>query len=472
MDLQLTLDRSRRVPLSIQVAHGLRDAIFVQRLAPGSKLPPSRELAQRLQVSRMVVIEAYEWLIAEGYAEARQGSGTYVLKSLVFPQQSIKRVKDPPRRTDVLFGDPKLIDFRPGLPALDLFPRTAWKGALSRALLHAKTDQLGYGPAEGLPQLRRVIAQYVGRTRGLPVAPEQVVITIGTAQALDLMLRTLSPLDSIALEDPGPEPVQRCIRIHQIKSKPIPMDEQGMRVDLLKTGPHAPQVVHVIPSHQFPTGEAMRLERRIELLNWAEQNDAIVIEDDYDSEFRFDQSPPIALAALNPGGRRVVYIGSFSKTLFPGLRLGFCVVPEKYINRFLELKWFSDRCTPVLEQLALAEWLESGIFERHVRKMRDVYAQRREVLLQALADQFGNRMHVHGVAAGMHVLVDFYLKCSESELVEKALTAGVKIYPAGPCFIGPRPEFPSVIMGFGNLAAPAIGQGVEILGKAFKKFFC
>jgi GntR family transcriptional regulator/MocR family aminotransferase len=469
MDLQLSLDRSRRVPLSIQIAHGLRDAIFMQRILPGTQLPPTRELSRRLKVSRMVVLEAYEWLMAEGYAEARQGSGTYVLKTLVFPQRPIKRLKDPPRRTDLLPEDPELIDFRPGLPALDLFPRATWKRTLSTALLNAKADLLGYGPAEGLPQLRRVIAQYVGRTRGLPVAPERVVITIGTAQALDLMLRTLAPLETMAIENPGPEPIHRLIRIHQIKPKAIPVDEQGLRVDLLKSGARAPKVVHVIPSHQFPTGEAMRLERRIELLNWVEQNDATVIEDDYDSEFRFDQSPPIALAALNPG-QRVVYIGSFSKTMFPGLRLGFCVVPEKFINRFLELKWFSDRCTPILEQLALAEWLESGIFERHVRKMRTIYAKRRETLVKSLGDRFGSHIHIHGVPAGMHILVDFHLKLSEAELVTKALKAGVKVYPAGPCFIEQKPEVPSLIMGFGNLNEATIEKGAAQLADALREW--
>ena len=213
----------------------------------------------------------------------------------------------------------------------------------------------------------------------------------------------------------------------------------------------------------------MHLERRIELLNWAEQNDATIIEDDYDSEFRFDQSPPIALAALNPG-QRVVYIGSFSKTLFPGLRLGFCVVPEKFINRFLELKWFSDRCTPVLEQLALAEWLESGIFERHVRKMRAVYAKRRETLVKSLSERFGNQFHIHGVPAGMHIMVDFRLELTEAELAFKALQAGVKVYPAGSCYIEQKPKFPSLIMGFGNLNEAAIERGAAQLADALREW--
>jgi len=462
MELQLSLDRSRRIPLARQVAHGVRDAIFNQRIGPGTKLPPTRELAKRLRVSRMTIVEAYEWLIAEGYVESRRGSGTYVLADLPVPARSGNRLKDPPRRTDVLPKQPVRVDFKSGLPALDLFPRRAWKAALSKAIHNAKTEHLGYGPVEGLPQLRRVIAQYVGRTRGLPVAPEQVVITIGTAQATDLILRTLSPLQGVAVENPGPEPIHRLARLYQGRPEAVPVDAGGMRVDLLKTGSQASKVVHVIPSHQFPTGISMNLERRLELLNWADRNDAMIMEDDYDSEFRYDQAPPIALAALNPSPR-VIYLGSFSKTMFPGLRLGFCIVPERIIGRFLELKWFSDRCIPVLEQLALTEWLESGEFERHVRKMHKVYARRRAALIQALQSHFGTRIQVQGVAAGMHVLVDFNLGLTESELISRGLQAGVRVYPSSPCYIGKKPSIPGLILGFGQLSEMEIIHGVELL---------
>jgi GntR family transcriptional regulator/MocR family aminotransferase len=467
MDLQLTLDRSRRIPLSIQIAHGVRDAISTQRVLPGARLPPTRELAQRLNVSRMVVVEAYAWLVAEGYAESRQGSGVYVLKTLTLLQTATRPAQDPPRRTDILPATPVMVDFRPGLPALDLFPRQAWKTALSHAALYARTDQLGYGPVEGLPQLRRVIAEYVARTRGLPVAPERVVITVGAAQAMDLILRVLSPLNSMAIEDPCPEPVHRLVRLHQIQPEAVPVDEFGMRVDLLGSTGLASRVVHVIPSHQYPTGVAMRLDRRIELLNWAEQQDAAILEDDYDSEFRFDQAPPVSLAALDTRGR-VIYIGSFSKTMYPGLRLGFCILPEAYISRFLELKWFSDRCAPILEQLALAEWLENGLFERHVRKMRTVYARRRQAVLGALAEYFGAQVSIQGVPAGMHVLLTFHIPLNETEIVTRALQAGIKVYPASPCFVQRFPEQPAILLGFGQINEATITRGVRQLAVAIQ----
>jgi len=465
VEIQLNLDRSRRIPLSIQIAHGVRDALFAQRLSAGTKLPPTRELAQRLRVSRTVVVEAYEWLAAEGFVESKRGSGTVVSPNLSGLERPAAPLSDPPQRTDPPLARPLLVDFRPGLPAVDLFPRGLWRATVARALRNARDEQLGYGPVEGLPQLRRLIAEYVARTRGLPVAPAQVVITIGAAQAADLMLRTLAPLESIIVENPCPEPILRLARLHQLRPVPIPIDRAGLRVNLLPNASPQRTVVHVIPSHQYPTGTTMRLERRLDLLHWAEQQDAVILEDDYDSEFRFDQAPPIALAALGSTGR-VVYIGTFSKTMFPGLRLGFCVVPERFIERFLELKWFSDRCVPILEQLALADWLESGIFERHVGKMRRVYAGRRRALVKALTEHFGTRVDIHGVPAGMHVLVTFDLPFSEAELLNKALEHGVQVYPASPCFVDQPPAGTHIILGYGHLSETAITQGATRLAQA------
>lgn len=465
MELHLTLDRSRRVPLSSQIAYAVRDAIFTQRLPPGTRLPPTRELAARLGVSRLVVVEAYAWLIVEGFAEGRAGSGTYVPAGVRLTAGPAANAVDPPRRTDVLPERLPRYDFRPGLPALDLFPRRLWRSALSRAALTARPDQLGYGPVEGLPQLRRLIAEYVARTRGLRVEPARVVVTLGTAQAMDLMLRALAPVRGIALEDPGPEPVRRLARLHGLVLHPVPVDDHGLRVDRLPVGRGAPRVVHVIPSHQYPTGAALRLERRLELLRWAERHDAVILEDDYDSEFRFDQAPPIALAALD-SSERVAYLGSFSKTLFPGLRLGFGIVPERLVERVLELKWFSDRCTPVIEQLALADWLEHGIFERHVRKMRAVYAQRRAVLLGALERAFGERARITGVPAGMHVLVEFDLGLSEVDLVARAAAVGVGLYPASQSYIQRRRPTSAVVLGFGHLPEALIERGIARLAQA------
>ena len=466
MELQITLDRSRRLALSTQIGRGIRDAIFSQRLPAGTRLPPTRELAQRLQVARMVVVEAYEWLVADGYAETRPGSGTFIAARLVLPQQASPQLGEPARRTDLLPRQPALVDFRPGLPAVDLFPRLAWKNALSRALQQAETSQLGYGPVEGLPRLRRVIAQYVARARGLPVTPDRVIITVGTAQAVDLLLRTLAPIQHAAVEDPGSEPVYRLLHLEHIQVTPVAVDESGMQVERLPTGPQAPQLVYVTPSHQFPSGWAMSLKRRMELLARAEAQNAVILEDDYDSEFRFDRQPPIALAALDTL-QRVVYIGTFSKTMFPGLRLGYCVLPEPLIPRLLDLKWFSDRCGPVIEQLALADWLENGFFERHVRKMRRVYALRRAALITSLQQHFGEQIQVQGVPAGMHILASVDLGLDESSLVRRAQQAGVKVYPAGPSYTGIQPALPGLILGFGHLSASAITGGVEALAKAW-----
>jgi len=468
MELQIILDRSRRVPLSTQIARAIRDAIFTQRLTPGTRLPPTRELAQRLQVARMVVVEAYEWLVADGFAETQPGSGTFIASHLVLPQLAPRLLGEPKRRTDLLLEKSVAVDFRPGLPALDLFPRLAWKNALSRALQTVEDDLLGYGPVEGLPRLRRVIAQYVSRSRGLPVTPDRVIITVGTAQAVDLLLRTLVPIRRAAVEDPGSEPIYRLFNLEHIPVEAIPVDEAGMQVACLSKGQDAPKLVYVTPSHQYPSGWTMSLDRRMELLAWAEAQDAIILEDDYDSEFRFDRQPPIALAALDTL-QRVVYIGTFSKTMFPGLRLGYCVLPERLIPRLLDLKWFSDRCVPVIEQLALADWLENGILEKHIRRMRHTYAQRRSALINSLEQHFGSRVRVQGVAAGMHILTQLELGLNESELTRRAMSAGVKIYPAGASFVNAPPNLPpGVIFGYGHLSTSIIRRGIAMLADAWR----
>jgi GntR family transcriptional regulator/MocR family aminotransferase len=386
----------------------------------------------------------------------------------VFQQAPARRIEEPPRRTDLLSEETIRFDFRPGVPALDLFPRKAWKTALGRGLRQANHDELGYGPVEGLPRLRRLIAEYVARTRGLPVVPERVVITVGAAQALDLVLRTLAPIQHMAVENPGSEPVRRLADLHHIQTHAIPVDEAGMQVDRLNSEKNVPRLVHVVPSHQYPSGWAMSLERRMDLLNWAEQAQAVILEDDYDSEFRFDRLPPLALAALD-SAQRVVYLGTFSKTLFPGLRLGFCILPERLVDPLLNLKWFSDRCVPVIEQLALADWLESGLFERHIRKMRDLYAQRRDDLTHTLEKCFGTAVQVWGVPAGMHLCARFDLGWSEAELIKRAVKAGVKVYPASICYVGESPNPPALILGFGNLSSAALTSAVERLAAAWKR---
>jgi GntR family transcriptional regulator/MocR family aminotransferase len=467
MDIQLNLDRSRRLALSSQIAHAIRDAIFSQQLAPGTRLPPTRELAKRLQVARMVVVEAYDWLASDGYVETRPGSGTFVAPQLSSHPNQARPSGEPPRRTDLLPDEPIQVDFRPGLPALDLFPRKSWNKTLTHALERAEASQLGYGPVEGLPRLRRLIAAYAARARGLPLRPDQVIITVGAAQAFDLLLRSLAPIDQVIVENPGSEPINRLLQLEGIQAVPVPVDARGLSIEHLPSGAAAPRLAFVMPSHQYPTGWTMSLERRIQLLAWAEQTGATLIEDDYDSEFRYDRQPPIALAALD-SLQRVAYVGTFSKTMFPGLRMGYCILPEHLIARVLDLKWFSDRCVPVVEQLALADWLESGQLERHIRKMRAVYAKRRGVLAAKLAECFGETVRVMGVHAGMHVLAAVDLGLTEQQLIARAMRCGVRVYPASPCYLDAAPPQPEIILGFGQLTEAAIAVGVETLARAWK----
>ncbi len=465
LDLDLQIDRSGRTPLPLQVGYAIREALLRGRLKPGTRLPPSRVLAERLTVARSVIVLAYEWLAAEGLAKSRQGDGTYIIDDIRVPANLPERFANPQRRSDILPSKLPAIDFRPALPALDQFPRREWRAALSRVINAAGNEQFGYSPIEGLPVLRRAIAEYVSRARGLPFAPERVIVTAGAAQALNLILRVAKRSERIAIEDPSPVPVRKLIRLHGAEIVPIPVDEEGLVVDALPTDTRAPGLVYVVPCHQFPIGAVMSLSRRLQLLEWATQNDSFIIEDDYDSEFRYDAMSPSALAGIDRSDR-VIYVGTFSKTLCPALRLGYLIAPEPLVDMLIEFKWWTDRGGPVIDQLALTEWLDSGFFDRHVHKMRKTYTVRQAALADELAKLFGASVKIHGVKAGMHLMasIDAAAK-DEFVLTEEALRHGVQLYPVTPCRIATTNDRAEFVFGFGHLTPSTIRKGARIFAR-------
>ncbi len=463
MHLDIALNRSNRTPLPLQIARGLREALLSGRLRPGDRLPSSRELADHLAVARMVVVGAYERLATEGYVETRRGAGTFVPPHLVLPAASRRSRKVPEQRTDLPPTGPVAVDFRPSLPALDQFPRRAWRAALGRTLTRADPAALGYAPVEGSPRLRNAIAEYVSRVRGTTYAPERVVVTAGAAQAVTLVMRALGHGITVAIEDPSPIPFRRMVALNGGDFLPVPVDEHGMVVDALPSGREGLRMVYVIPSHQYPTGVVMSLERRLALIQWASRQNAYILEDDYDSEFRFDGAPPSALAALDRDADRVVYVGTFSKTMFPALRIGYLIAPESLIEPILEHKWWTDRCGPHIAQEALAAWLEHGLFERHVHRARNLYALRRTVLEEQLAAKFGSAVTLHGAAAGMHVMATFDTPTPEPEIVRRALDKEIVVYPVAPCRLRTKSPKPSLILGFGNVPPKSIRHGISVL---------
>ncbi len=356
------IDRTLDIPLIRQVYEQIRTRILHGELVAGECLPPTRELASHLGISRNVVVEAYEQLLAEGYIEGRQGSGTYVAEGAYLDQQE---------KTDYLsFFEMQqeeihdFIDFRSGIPALDMFPRHIWGQIAKQVCIETSQSVFGYGYPEGRRELRHILSRYLKRTRGVHCHSDQLVITSGATQALSLIANLLlSPGDEVIIEDPITHEIQTIFSSPGSVLYPIPVDEQGMKTDLIPQN-KKPSFIFVTPSHQFPLGGTLPVQRRIQLIQFARTADCFIVEDDYDSEFRYQGAPINSLQGLDP--KRVIYIGTFSKILSPALRLGYLILPPSLTKRCKDLKWFMDLHTPSLQQLTLARFIDEGHLERHM----------------------------------------------------------------------------------------------------------
>ncbi len=473
-------------PLHRQAYRALRAAILARRLAPGAKLPPTRALAGELGLSRNTVLAAYEQLVAEGYASARIGSGTTVCETLPAGPRSAaaapSRRAGPPRLsafgTRIAAGiprgqaswslprEPLPYDFRYGEPAYADLPLTTWARLLGRRARRLSVRRLAYQPPGGAPELREALAGYLARARGVRATPEQLIVMRGSQQTIDLALRLLvDPGDTVVLEEPHYTGFSLCATALGAKPVFVPVDEEGLQVAALEDV-RAARLVCVTPSHQFPAGGVLPLTRRLALLGWAQQRSAFVLEDDYDGEFRYSGRPLECLQALDEHGR-VLYTGTASKLLFPALRIGWLVAPPGMAEHFEAAKALADTGTATLEQLALADFIAGGHLERHVRRMRARLARRRAALIEALAQQLGERAQVRGADAGLHVLLrlDELALRDVRALREACRARGVGIYPAAPFYARP-PRRAEVLLGYGALSEDAIREGVRRLRRA------
>lgn len=439
--------------MSVQLQDELRAAIREGRLAAGARLSSTRTFAADLGVSRSVVVDAYSQLIAEGYLTARPGSPTRVNSRAAAP-----RARPLARES----ADPKLsFDFRMGLPDLSLFPRLEWGRALRRALARAADSELGYPDPRGALRLRRELATYLGRVRGVQADPERIVICNGFAQGLGLVCQVLvSTGRSIAVEDPGSPPAWRAMAPTGIDQIPVPVDKDGIRVEALEAS-RASSVL-ITPAHQYPTGVALAPERRTELLDWA-RDDRLVIEDDYDAEFRYDRQPVGALQGLSP--EDVVYAGSTSKTLAPSLRLGWLVLPTRLLDDVVAAKRAADLGSPALEQLALADLLERGSYDRQLRKVRRAYSAKRATLVSSLTHHAAE-LAVTGIAAGLHTVLELPSGISEPRMVAAARERSVGVSSLGRFRLASSAPPAAITLGYGSLAAGAIPAGVQRLAAA------
>ncbi len=454
-EVLLRLERSAVDPLRVQLERELRDAIRSGRLGAGERLPSSRAMAAELGLSRGLVLESYSQLQAEGFLTSRSGSATRVAANAV-------TVVEPPVSPAPM---PRLaVDFRPGVPDLTSFPRREWTWALREAVRAATPTDLGYGDPRGTDALRVVLAGYLRRVRGTVADADQIVICTGFAQGINLVLRSLARrgIWRVAIEDPGDADYTAICDTLGMEAVPVGVDNRGMQVDALaESGVRA---VILTPTHQFPTGIALAAERRQEIVAWASQHGALIVEDDYDAEFRYDRAPVGALQGLAPD--RVVLIGSASKSLAPALRLGWIVCPGALLESLTEDKRLSDRGSPTLDQLALAALIESGRYDKHLRQMRRVYGGRRDALIEALATHAPG-IALHGLAAGFHAVADLREEADERAIIEHARERSVGLYGMSSYRPSRRSGPPQLVLGFGNLTEAEIERGIGTISDLF-----
>ena len=489
-------------PLYQQVCRALREGILARRLAPGERVPSTRALASLLKVSRNTAIMAYEQLLAEGYLEARVGAAGTVVASAVpaalYAQTPSKRVGSHRRsrsrvgvrlaaagrrilkaaRSEATgLGLPTLtweltpphmpFDFRPGRAAFPDVPYSLWCKLLGSRARRASIRDLEYGPPAGRWELREAIAKRLHRLRGIDTGPERVVIVNGTQQALDLIARVLlNPGDRVLIEEPHYTGARCALTSAGSNLIPATVDDEGIRIPKASLRKPRVRLAYVTPSHQFPTGVVLSPPRRLELLNWAARAGAFVVEDDYDSEFRYDGPPLQALAGLDQQ-ERVIYVGTFSKILFPALRLAYLVLPQSLVEPIVATKAVSDTGSAALEQLTLADFITQGHFDRHLRRTNAVNAARRSTLAATLRKEFSNRVEICGANAGLHLLA--WLKGRDGgtidEVSHKAQMAGVGFYPVDPFYLKP-PNRTGIVLGYAPLREHEIRAGIRCLAKA------
>lgn len=456
----MTLDRTG-APLLVQIQEHLRAAIREGRLAPGERLPSTRRMAEHLRVSRGTVVEVYEQLVAEGYLDSLVGSGTRVAQ---FVGEDRRRQQSPtsaPRAKSVV-----QFDFEYGIPDLRSVPLRDWAWAVVEATRTLPTAGLGDEEPAGSLHLREVITAYHRRIRaGCATADDAIVVggfRQGLAFALGMLART--GIGAIGIEDPGPRELDRIAERAGLGAHPIPVDADGIDVSALRKTPA--RAVLVTPAHQCPAGVALSPARRRALIAWADEVDGVILEDDYDAEFRYDRNPVGSMQGLAP--ERVIALGSVSKTLAPAIRIGWILAPHRFRDALIEEKQLSSRGAPGLDQEALALLIESGRFDRHLRRMRELYRGRRDILAREVAALFGPAS-LRGLAAGCHAVLLLPTDVDEEAVVEVARTLGVRVSGLGRYRLTQSPADPALLISFGNLTEGQLVSGIHAIAEAVRR---
>lgn len=480
----ITIDRSATRPLHWQIYEAYRKAILDRTIRPGQRVPSTRMLAAELGVSRIPVFNAYSQLLAEGYFQSRVGSGTIVCTSL--PDQIATAQPRKARIASKLALTARApssraftIDYSETFPwqrgwgafsvsqvAADQFPFQVWNRLVMRHCRNISAEMLDYGSPMGLPELREAIAAYVRTARGVHCEAAQVMIVSGSQQALEICTRVLlDPGSSVWMEEPGYRFARNVFKFHGCNIVPVPVDDQGLSVSAgIKQCKNA-RAALVTPSHQYPLGVTMSASRRLQLLEWAENSGAWIMEDDYDSEYRYESSPIASLQGMDDGGR-VVYIGTFSKVLFPSLRVGYVVIPSDLVERFVAARFSLDIAPARFHQAVLADFIREGHFPRHIRRMRLLYGQRRAALIESIRSELGPKVEVTGGEAGTQFAL-MVKGIRDSEIAARAATQRLWLVPLSSSYLR-RPLRTGFIIGFGSTSVDQIPRAVRKLRDLMK----
>lgn len=490
----ITLDEESDVPLYRQIYKSVRRAILSGELFPGKQLPASRLLAEQLGVSRTTVLNTYDQLLAEGYLESRTGTGTFVAAHLPEEFLSTPGVEPPKNHTETPQRDLKLsrygknvfkesptilrnspatpaIAFQHGLAAIDEFPFDVWTKLANKVYRTLPRDRFGYGEPVGYYPLREAAAAYLKSARAVNCSPEQIIITTGAQHAFDLLGRVLlEPGVEVMIENPCYPGAKQAFQSFEAELVPVPVDENGFNLSATVKENRKARLAYVTPSHQFPLGVTMSLSRRLQLLEWAQKTESWIVEDDYDSEFRYAGRPLPSLQGLDRCGSRVLYIGTFSKTIFPALRLGCLVVPPDLVEIFTAVRALNGSHSPLIDQATLAEFINEGHFARHIRRMRRLYEERQEILISEANKHLRECLEIKKSVSGMHVIGWLNEGVKDTVVAEKAAMLGVKTSAVSSYSLTKWQQRSGIVLGYTAIGEKQIIKGIKQLARVMENF--
>ncbi len=482
------IDPSSSIPLYKQLYNLLRDGILSGRFKGGQKLPGTRTFSSELKISRNTVVLAFEQLFIEGYITGKTGAGTYITNEIPdkflsgrrpqitsgnkmkIPPINIFKKFDPPELLYRNISEDKIIPFQNGIPSLEDFPFETWLKIINKKGNIIPNLQFGYKNSTGFPQLKAAVSNYLQTYRAVNCTPEQIVIINGSQQGLDLISRVLlKDNHNVYLEDPGYFGTKASVLSSNVNIFPVPVDEEGIDIEYSAGKYPKPNFIYTTPSHQFPLGSIMSIARRLKLLEFANKNNAWIVEDDYDSEFRYTGSPLPSLQGMDKFNR-VIYIGTFSKVMFPGLRLGYLVLPDaQMVNPFAVAKSIADRQSPIFDQIVLSKFIEEGHFTKHIRKMRMLYKERQEFLIDELKKETGDLLEVKPSDAGMHIVAWLPDNSSDKKISAVALENDLVVYPLSE-YVLKFKRRPGLIIGYTAFEKDKLKIGVRKLKQILNSF--